>query len=188
MGKFSRLFYHNALSGHCLREESFACTLYFPSLVFMDSLWRHVSHMCVCFVWFSCYLISILVCLFVCIFSKQRELRHGIVSVGKWGGSGRRWGRGNTEQKVLHEKNPLPIKNKKSSRVQPDSCLFKTRMLHRFELLILVVRQIIHFLSRFCIQSWKWWIFYRVIVPAGMKWRHNANEEIWNNFLIISVL
>lgn len=97
-----------------VKVESFACTLYFPSLVFMDSLWRHMSRMCVCFVWFSCYLISILVCLFACIFSKQRELRHGIVCVGKWGASGRRWGRGNTEQKVFHGKIHFQLKTKRA--------------------------------------------------------------------------
>lgn len=113
-GQIFKMFYHNALSGHCLREASYACTLYFPSLVFMDSLWRHGYHMCVCFVWFSCYLISILVCLFACIFSKQRELRHGIVCVGKWGGSGRRWGRGNIEQKALHEKIHFQLKTKRA--------------------------------------------------------------------------
>lgn len=109
-------------------------------------------------------------CLFVCFLNRERTkawnwLCGEVGKIWKEMREGKHWSEGIAWKKIHFQ-----VKAKKTVCSLSLACS-KCPSLPRLELLILVVRHIRRVLSRFSIQSWKWWVSYRVIVPTGMKWR-----------------
>ena len=92
------------------------------------SLHFHVFLMLFLWLFFSCYLCPMLICLFYfflfyfiifypldfCLVSKEIQEVYGFWQEGMWGGTGRSWDRRSCNQNISYEKKPIFYKRKKT--------------------------------------------------------------------------